>query len=257
MAGESSPQSTAQPSQPAEQATTNPPAKKKRLGRPSGDKVAEKTAKHGGTFVGHLLGGIIAKVVVAVVIAAVAAFLIADKVGHLFHSQTTIQSTVVLGKLTKIEQVHVASRTYPVNVHIAQSDGFLPCFLVCNEMTLTGSGTDDAVVNLDKLTRKDVSIDQPTKTVTIHLTAPAVEPAVLDPTKCQITSSHGVVNSFTQEFRNNPNGYQPLYAQAENDIHSVAVQDKALLAAGEQSTRQLLTRILGTVGIKKVVVDFS
>ncbi len=257
MAGERSPESTAQPSQPTEQATTTDPPATKKKRRLTGDKVAEKSAKHGGTFAGHLLGGLITKVVVAVVIAAVAAFLIADKVGHLFNSQTTVQSTVVLGQLTKIEQVHVASRTYPVNVSITQSVGGIPCFFICNHMTLTGSGSDDAVVNLDTLTKKDVSIDQSTKTVTVHLAAPTIAPAVLDPAKTEITNSHGAINSFTQEFRNNPNGYQPLYAEAESDIHKVALQDKALLAAGEQSTRQLLTRILSTVGIKKVIVDFS
>jgi hypothetical protein len=44
---------------------------------------------------------------------------------------------------------------------------------------------------------------------------------------------------------------------AENQIHDAALHDPDLLSAGEQSTRELLARLLGTVGIKKVIVDFG
>ena len=62
---------------------------------------------------------------------------------------------------------------------------------------------------------------------------------------------------MTQAFRNNPNGYLPLYTQAENQIHATALHDQELLGAGEQSTRALLAQVLGTVGVKKVTIDFS
>jgi hypothetical protein len=61
----------------------------------------------------------------------------------------------------------------------------------------------------------------------------------------------------TQDFRNNPNGYRPLYAAAESQIHDAAQHDQALLTAGEQSTRAMLAQLLGTVGVKKVTVDFT
>ncbi len=164
---------------------------------------------------------------------------------------------MVLGKLTKIEQVHVATRSYPVDVKITQSVGVIPCFLICNQMELKGSGTDDAIVDLSQLSQQDVSIDQSTKTVTVRMPAPAIGPAELNAAAASITSSHGAINSVTQDFRNNPNGYRPLYSAAQTQIHHAAQQDQALLTAGEQSTRALLTRLLGTVGVKKVTVDFS
>jgi Protein of unknown function (DUF4230) len=216
-------------------------------------------AKHGGTFLGNLLGSLISKVIVTLVLALVVAYVVAVKIAHLdlFGSHTTISTTVVLGKLSKIEQVHVATRSYPVNVKITQSVGVIPCFLVCNQMQLNGNGTDDAIVNLATLSKKDVSIDQATKTVTVKMPAPVIGPAELDPASCDISSSHGVLTSATQGFRNNPNGYRPLYEAAETQIHDTALQDTDLLGAGEQSTRQLLARVLGLVGVKKVVVDFS
>jgi hypothetical protein len=144
-----------------------------------------------------------------------------------------------------------------VDVKITQSVGVIPCFLVCNQMELKGSGTDDAVVDLSKLSKKDVTIDQSTDTVTVRMAAPTVGPADLNPAACSITSTHGVVNGATQEFRNNPNGYRPLYAAADSQIHRAAVRDQALLTAGEQSTRAMLAQLLGAVGVKKVTVDFS
>jgi Protein of unknown function (DUF4230) len=213
----------------------------------------------GGGFLARLLGSVISKVIIGLVLALVIAYLVADKIAHLniFGSHTTITTTVVLGKLTKIEQVHVATRSYPVDVKITQSVGIIPCFLICNEMELKGSGTDDAVVDLATLSKRDVSIDQGTQTVTVRMAPPAVAAAVLDPAACDITSGHGVINSATQDFRNNPNGYRPLYAAAQTQIHSTALHDHDLLSAGEQSTRELLTRILGTVGVKKVIVNFG
>jgi hypothetical protein len=219
----------------------------------------EKTAKHRGGFLGRLLGSMIATVIVVVVLVLVAAYALVAKIEHLnpFGSRTTITSTVVLGKLTKIEQVHVATRSYPVDVRITQSTGVIPCFLICNQMELKGSGTDDAIVDLGQLSQRDVSIDQSTKTVTVRMAAPAIGPADLNPAACSITSSHGAVNSVTQAFRNNPNGYRPLYVAADSQIHDAAQHDQALLTAGEQSTRAMLARVLGVVGVKKVTVDFS
>ena len=98
----------------------------------------QTAAKHGGKFLGrflgHVLGGMITKVVVAVVLALVAAYFVLAKIEHLnpFQSHTTITTTVVLGKLTKIEQAHVATRSYPVDVRITQSVGVIPCFIICN-----------------------------------------------------------------------------------------------------------------------------
>jgi hypothetical protein len=219
----------------------------------------EKAAKHGGNFLGRLFGSMIGTIVVVVVIVLVGVYLLIAKVESLnpFGAHTTITTTVVLGKLTKIEQVHVATRSYAVEVKITQSVGIIPCFLVCNQMELKGSGTDDAIVDLGKLSKKDVTIDQSTDTVTLRMAAPAVGPAELNPAASSITSSHGVVNGATQEFRNNPNGYRPLYVAAESQIHNAALHDRALTTAGEQSTRALLARLLGTVGVKKVIVDFG
>ena len=219
----------------------------------------QRMAKPGGNFLGRLLGSLITKVIVVAVIVLVAAYALIAKIEHLnpFASHTTITSTVVLGKLTKIEQVHVATRSYPVDVKITQSVGIIPCFLICNQMDLKGSGTDDAIVDLSKLSRRDVSIDQSTKTVTVRMAAPVIGPADLDPATCSITSTHGAVNGLTAAFRDNPNGYRPLYAAADSQIHATAQRDKGLLAAAEQSTRAMLARVLGVVGVKKVTVDFS
>jgi hypothetical protein len=219
----------------------------------------EKAAKHSGNFLGHLFGSMIGTIVVVVVIVLVGAYFLIAKIESLnpFGSRTTISTTVVLGKLTKIEQVHVATRSYAVDVKITQSVGVIPCFLICNQMELKGSGTDDAVVNLATLSKKDVSIDQSTETVTVRMAAPTIAPADLDPATATITSGHGVFNSATQDFRNNPNGYRPLYAAADSQIHNSAEHDRALLTAGEQSTRAMLAQVLGVVGVKKVTVDFT
>jgi hypothetical protein len=44
---------------------------------------------------------------------------------------------------------------------------------------------------------------------------------------------------------------------AENQIHDAALHDPDLLSARERSARELLARLPGTVGIRKVTVDFG
>ena len=219
----------------------------------------EKAAKHSGNFLGHLFGSLIGTIVVVVVIVVVAAYFLIAKIEKLdpFGSRTTISTTVVLGKLTKIEQVHVATRSYAVDVKITQSVGVIPCFLVCNQMELKGSGTDDAVVNLGKLSK------QGRHHRSVHRHGDRADgrahhrPGRPEPGRLLDHERHGVVNGATQDFRNNPNGYRPLYVAAESQIHAAAVHDQALLAAGEQSTRAMLAQVLGVVGVKKVTVDFT
>jgi hypothetical protein len=219
----------------------------------------QAVAKHGGTFLGQVLGGMAGKVAVATVVALVAAFVGITKFAHLnpFTPHTTISGTVVLGKLSKIEQVHVATRSYPVDVTITQSIGIIPCFLICNHMELKGNGADDAIVDLAVLSKHDVSIDQAAGSVTIRMAPPAIGPGIVNPATCTISSGHGILNTPTQAFRNDPNGYRPLYVAADSQIHDAAVHDPELLAAGEQSTHELLARVLGAAGVKKVIVDFE
>jgi len=206
--------------------------KEQRQGSKPRRKVGSRTvAKHGGIFAGHLLGGMVSKIVVALILALIATYVGVSKFTHLFAPHTTISTTVVLGKLIKIEQVHVASRSYPVDVTITQSVGVIPCFLICNHMELKGSGTDDAIVDLTTLTKQDVSIDHGNASVTIRMAAPAIGPAIVNPAACTISSSHGILNSATQDFRNNPNGYRPLYVAAQNKIHNAALHDQGAAPA--------------------------
>jgi hypothetical protein len=147
----------------------------------------QTAAKHGskvlGRFVGHVLGGMISKAAVAVVLALAAAYLEVIRIAHvnMFSLHTTISTTVVPGKLTKIEQVHVATRSYPVDVTVTQSVGIIPCFIICNQMELKESGTDDAIVDLTALPKKDVSIDQATASVIVRMAPPAIGPITFEP----------------------------------------------------------------------------
>src|SRR5450756_1024270 len=86
----------------------------RRLPGPGGVNLPET----GGNILGRLLGSLMTKVIVLVVIVLVGAYALVAKLEDLnpFSSHTTITTTLVLGKLTKIEQVHVATRSYPVDV---------------------------------------------------------------------------------------------------------------------------------------------
>jgi Protein of unknown function (DUF4230) len=209
------------------------------------------------------VGGLLVRSGAAKLVIVVAAVLLLAVGGpiaaaHYFAGRNTAISTeAVIGSLSEIEQVHVATGSFAVNVKITQSVGIIPCFLICDQQELKGSGTDDAIVNLNGLSKEDVSINQSTDAVTVRMAAPVIGPADIDPAACTITNSLGVINSATQGFRNNPEAYRPLYAEAATQVHNAAEHDRALLAEAEQSTRAMLTQVLAAVGVKHVTIDFT
>jgi hypothetical protein len=216
-------------------------------------------------MIGGLLRGLVAKLVLALILALAAYFGIAKaaSVGPfggsgtaILRPHTTVTATAVLIKLTGVDQLHVATGTYQVNVEITQSVGIIPCGLICNHMTLEGTGTVDEILDLSSLSSSDIVVNQPTSAVTLFLPPPSTGPAIVNPANCNITSGHGVINSLTQGLHNNPNGYRPLYAQAQSQVHDQALQDPRLLAKGEDNARTDLTRLLNSIGAKHVTVNF-
>jgi Protein of unknown function (DUF4230) len=225
-------------------------------------------ARHGGgvagAVIGGLLRGLVAKLFLALIL-TLGAYLGIAKAASLgpfagsdtfMRPATTITATAVLTKLTGKDELHVATGTYKVNVQLTQSVWGIPCGLVCNQMTLTGTGTDDEILDPSSLSSSDIEVNKRTSAVTLFLPPPTTGPAILNPANCNITSSHGVLSSLAQGLHNNPNGFRPLYAQAESQIHDQALQDPRLLTEGENSARADLIRLLDSIGAKHVTVNF-
>jgi hypothetical protein len=235
-----------------------------RFPRPNKRVAAKYGAGMLGNLIGHLLGSLVGKVVTAAIIAVIAGAALLHAVasvptpGKLIDAQqhTTISASAVMTSLGEIQDAHVASATYNVDVQITQSFWIIPCFFWCDQLQLQGSGSDDAILNLSRLARSDIQVNQARSTVTLWLTPPTVGPAELDLAATSVTGHSGIVNDMTRIFRNNPNASKPLYLAALAQIHDRALQDGKLQAEGEQGTRALLTHILGLIGVSQVTVNF-
>src|SRR5579863_8921546 len=88
----------------------------------------EWAARRGRNFLVRLVSSLITRVIVLPLIGIVIVLALIAKIESYnpFAPHTTINTTVVLGALNKIELVHVATRTYPVDVSITQSVGVIP-----------------------------------------------------------------------------------------------------------------------------------
>jgi hypothetical protein len=226
-------------------------------------------ARHGGgvagAMIGGLLRGLVAKLLLALILALVAYFGIAKAASlgpfsgrdtTILRPHTTITAAAVLTKLAGDDQLYVATGKYKVNVQITQRVWIIPCGLFCNHMTLEGTGTEDEILDLSSLSLSNIEVNQQTSAVTLFLPPPSTSPAILNPANCSITSSHGVLGSLAEGLHENPNGYRPLYIQAESQIHDQALQDPRLLAEGENNARADLTRLLNLIGAKHLTVNF-
>jgi Protein of unknown function (DUF4230) len=214
--------------------------------------------KHSNSVIRTATGSRTAKLAISSATALLALVVSIATVAHLGGSKphAAITAAAVTTKLIEIEQVDVATKTYTVNVTITQSVGAIPCWMICNQMQLDGVGSDEAILDLSMLSSSNVEVNAARSSVTLWIPAPTIGPADLDPAKSDISSSHGIVSSLTMGIRNNPNGYQPLFAAAEKKIHDQAEHDPELLAEAEQNTRELITRLLGAVGVHHVTVNF-
>jgi hypothetical protein len=193
------------------------------------------------------------------VLALVAGLGIFAKVNHLaiFKPQTTITSSGVLLSLHKIADFHAATGNYRVMVEIKQHHEFLPSWLVGRSIEYVGFGTDDAIVNFGALSGSDVQLSDGNTAVSIVLPVPQVGPASLNLTKSYAASaSTGIGSRLANVFKSNPGLEHQAEVNAVRQIHQDAEQGN-LIAQGETSTANFLTKFIEKLGLKQVSVSFN
>jgi hypothetical protein len=202
--------------------------------------------------------------VAAAALIAVAALVIALSAVHLlpqlrnpFAEKTTITSQPVLLKsITALSRYEAASGTFQVVVDLSQHS-LLPSFLQGSDTLFIGQGSDIAFVNFSLLKGKAIQVSPDRSAVTITLPPAQLEPAVLNVKQSYVyAQQQGLLNRIGNFFGGNPNSQQQVYIAAQQRIQTAA-RRSPLRTEAERNTRAMLHGMLGSLGFKRITVNFA
>jgi hypothetical protein len=210
-------------------------------------------------------GGLLSRLAVAAAaVAAVAVLVIALSAVHLlpqlrnpFGEKTTITSQPVLLKsITALSRYEAASGSFQVVVELSQHS-LLPSFLQGSDTLFIGQGSDIAFVDFGQLKGQAIQVSANRAAVTVTLPHAQLEPAVLNVRQSYVyASQQGLLNRIGNFFGGNPNSQQQVYIAAQQRIEAAA-RHSPLLAEAERNTRAMLNGMLGSLGFKRITVNFG
>ena len=156
-----------------------------------------------------------------------------------------------------ISDFHAATGTYQVLVDIEQENSRLPRLLDSERSTLFATGTVDARVDFSRLGSGAVTASPDGKQATIHLPAPTLAPAVLDPAQTRVVGrQRGLMQRVEDAISDQPQDDSQLYAIASAKLTAAAAQSD-LTARAADNTRSMLTGLTKSLGYDAVTVTFD
>jgi hypothetical protein len=190
--------------------------------------------------------------------AALLALLLLGAGAVAFHEGTRAKAAVaasdgvVLTKLVGLQQLHAAQATFHFNFTDVVHPGFW--LFTGEKIQVTGTGTDDAIVNFRGLTRKELFREGPTS-VAIVLRTPVLGTPQVNLQRTTLSESGGLFTHLSHLADSDPQDASEALADAQARIADSAAQSQ-LISQGEASTQAFLASLLGQLGFHHVTVTF-
>ena len=210
-----------------------------------------------GGLLGRLAVAAATVLAVAVLVIALSAVHLLPQLRNPFAERTTITSQPVLLKsITALSRYEAASGSFQVVVELSQHS-LLPSFLQGSDTLFIGQGSDIAFVDFGQLKGQAIQVSANRAAVTVTLPHAQLEPAVLNVRQSYVyASQQGLLNRIGNFFGGNPNSQQQVYIAAQQRIEAAA-RHSPLLAEAERNTRAMLNGMLGSLGFKRITVNFG
>jgi hypothetical protein len=156
-----------------------------------------------------------------------------------------------------IADYHAATGTYQVVVDVEHDTQYLPEIVSSERSTLLATGSVDAKVDFSKLGPDAVAITPDRRQATIHLPAPTLAPATIDPAQTRIVGrERGLVQRFEDAVGDHPRDDSELYKLASTKLNTAA-QQSDLTGRAATNTRAMLTGLAQSLGYDSVTVTFD
>ncbi|MFG2127226.1 DUF4230 domain-containing protein [Streptomyces sp. NPDC048751] len=204
-----------------------------------------------------------AKAVSAVVIVLVVFFAgirlsVLPGLKDLFGTETHDRSgPALLESIQDISRYDAASGNFQVVVDLEKDAKLLPDAIRGSRTLYVGAGTVDAYVDLGKVGKNDVTVDDDRTSATLRLPhAQLGKPALDTDRSYAVSKQRGLLDRLGDFFSDNPNSEQAVQKLAVRHIGDAA-KESELTKRAETNTTNMLEGLLRSLGFKEVKVSFD
>ncbi|MFB8247091.1 DUF4230 domain-containing protein [Streptomyces sp. NPDC055952] len=176
----------------------------------------------------------------------------------LFGSETHDRSgPALLKSIQDISRYDAASGNFQVVVDLEKDAKLLPDAIRGTRTLYVGAGTVDAYVDLGKIGKEDVRVDEDRTSATLRLPHAQLGKPALDPDRSYaVSKQRGLFDRLGDLFSDNPNGEQAVQKLAVRHIGDAA-KESELTARAESNTTGMLEGLLRSLGFKDVRVTYG
>ncbi len=204
-----------------------------------------------------------AKVLTAVVVVLVVFFAgirlsVIPGLKDLFGTETHDRSgPALLESIQDISRYDAASGNFQVVVDLEKDTKFLPDAIRGSRTLYVGAGAVDAYVDLGKVAKNDVTVNEDRTAATLRLPHARLGKATLDADRSYaVSKQRGLLDRLGDFFSDNPNSEQAVQKLAVKHI-TEAAKESELTKRAETNTTNMLRGLLGSLGFKKVEVTYG
>ncbi|MFF4272657.1 DUF4230 domain-containing protein [Streptomyces sp. NPDC001536] len=176
----------------------------------------------------------------------------------LFGTETKDRSgPALLQSIQDLSRYDAASGNFQVVVDLEKDAKYLPDAIRGSRTLYVGAGTVDAYVDLGKVAKNDVTVNEDRTSATLHLPHAQLGKPALDADRSYaVSKQRGLLDRLGDLFSDNPNGEQAVQKLAVKHIGDAA-KESGLTKRAETNTTDMLEGLLRSLGFKEVRVSFG
>ncbi|MEV8592641.1 DUF4230 domain-containing protein [Streptomyces sp. NPDC052012] len=163
----------------------------------------------------------------------------------------------LLESIQDLSRYEAASGNFQVVVDLEKDAKYLPDALRGSRTLYVGAGTVDAYVDLGKVGKDAVRVDEGRTSATLRLPHARLGAPALDPERSYaVSKQRGLFDRLGDLFSDNPNSEQAVQKLAVRHIGDAA-KESGLTARAEANTTEMLEGLLRSLGFKDVKVTYG
>jgi hypothetical protein len=163
----------------------------------------------------------------------------------------------LLQSIQDMSRYEAASGNFQVVVDLEKDSRFLPSAIRGTRTLYVGAGTVDAYVDLGKVSKQDVTVDEDRTSATLRLPHAALGKPTLDPDRSYaVSKQRGLLDRIGDLFSDNPNSERAVQKLAVQHIGEAA-RESELTTRAEANTTSMLDGLLKSLGFKEVKVSYG
>ncbi|WP_327434023.1 DUF4230 domain-containing protein [Streptomyces sp. NBC_01236] len=204
-----------------------------------------------------------AKVVTAIVLVLVVLFAglrlsVLPGLRDLFGTETHDRSgPALLKSIQDMSRYDAASGNFQVVVDLEKDAKYLPDAIRGTRTLYVGAGTVDAYVDLGRLDKSDVTVNDDRTSATLQLPHAVLGKPALDADHSYaVSKQRGLLDRLGDLFSDNPNSERAVQKLAVKHIGEAA-KDSRLTSRAEANTTGMLEGLLRSLGFKEVTVNYG